>query len=77
MFYPLQINLINGTTINFIDNYAKSVGGAILVQNPSIGMDIRPQTIYNHLCFIQFETEKEGSESLTPGEWEVSVESVN
>lgn len=68
--YP-QINLVNGTTITFTENAASSVGGAILVRNPSVGIDIRPNSLYNHLCFIQYEVEKEDTQTLTPSEWEV------
>ena len=47
------------------------MGGAILVENPSLIQDITP--LFNALCFFQYETETEDAKSLPPSQWEVCV----
>ena len=51
----------------FQNNSADSVGGAILVNNPSISQDVDP--VYNSFCFLQYNLDDENSITLTPDKW--------
>ena len=64
-YFPclLQFNLLPGTDVIFSDNEAETVGGAILVNNPSIAQDFDP--VYNTDCFFQSDRDK----ALTPDSW--------
>lgn len=63
----VQFNLFYGTSVVFQNNKAESVGGAILVNNPSISQD--HELVYNSFCFLQYDVEVEGSTTLTPDHW--------
>ena len=65
------MNLHNGTNVTFERNRADTVGGAILVDNPTLIQDTNP--LFNSLCFFQYKTEMENAKGLTPKEWEVCV----
>jgi len=47
------------------------VGGAILVDNPTLIQDTN--TLFNALCFLQYEMESENAKNLIPRQWEVCV----
>ena len=69
----IQINLFRGTELIFSGNNASTVGGAIRILNPTVGLDIRGNTVFNTLCFMQYEVELENSTTLIPDEWMVSA----
>lgn len=51
----------------FLNNRAESLGGALLVKNPSIGQDV--ESIFNSNCFIQYNEMELSNEILTPDQW--------
>ena len=68
----LQLNLHEGTKVNFVENSANMSGGAIYVEDLSSGNDIRLLSLFNTLCFLQFEVDLDESKHLTPDKWRVS-----
>lgn len=48
-----------------------SVGGAILVNNPTLTQNT--EVLFNALCFLQYEPEVENAKNLVPNHWEVCV----
>ena len=68
--FALQINLHEGTEVNFAENRAES-GGGIYVEHLSSGNDVGLLSLFNTLCFLQFELDRDESKRLTPDEWKV------
>jgi predicted outer membrane repeat protein len=65
-------NLSPGTKVMFKDNWAESLGGALLVKNPSIAQDLDP--VYNTNCFFQSTQDK----AIPPNLWDnISVSFIN
>lgn len=56
--------------MSFVGNRAGS-GGAIYVEHLSSGNDVGLLSLFNTLCFLQFELDREESKRLTPDEWKV------
>ena len=65
--FSMQFNLFSGVEVVFRENMAVTVGGALLVNNPTVGADVDP--IYNTNCFFQYEVETDGSKTLPPKSW--------
>lgn len=71
----MQLNLYSGAEVLFLNNRAESLGGALLVKNPSIGQDVEP--IFNTNCFIQYNEMERPNEILTPDKWVRELHSVS
>ena len=72
IFYCLvQIQLLKGSEMNFIRNYAEMQGGAVSIRAPTVGLDTDIIRLFNTRCFIQYEFSNV-SPSLDPAKWEVS-----
>ena len=71
----MQLNLYSGAEVLFLNNRADSLGGALLVKNPSIGQDV--ESIFNTNCFFQYNEMDRSNEILTPDKWVRELRSVS
>ena len=68
----LQLQLFQNVSMTFLNNSAEKVGGAISIQNPSVGLDVIQ--LFNTRCFIQYEVTT-APNILDPNlNWTVSIE---
>ena len=58
-----QFILFEDSEVEFCENRAELVGGALLVRNPAVAQDTDP--VYNTNCFFQYN----GDTSTTPDKW--------
>ena len=64
----MQFNVFSGANVLFRNNSAE-IGGALQVNNPSIGQDLL--SLFNVHCFIQYEIERDDSKTIAPDDWNV------
>lgn len=69
-FVSIQIQLLRGSRVSFIRNYAAMQGGAISIRSPTVGLDTDIIRLFNTRCFIQYEFSNVPA-SLDPAEWDV------